>query len=147
MYSLKNISKPIVFVPMAADVFHHGHVNILLKAKKYGNIVVGLMTDKGIKKYKKKYPLIKFKNRKKVLEQIKCIERIIPIDGLEYLKFAKFYKFDYFIHGNDWKKNIQSDVRKKLIILMKKWRGKVVDLPYTKNISSSIIRKKLKNEK
>ena len=144
MYSLKNISKPIVFVPMAADVFHHGHVNILLKAKKYGNIVVGLMTDKGIKKYKKKYPLIKFKNRKKVLEQIKCIERIIPIDGLEYLKFAKFYKFDYFIHGNDWKKNIQSDVRKKLIILMKKWRGKVVDLPYTKNISSSIIRKKTK---
>tara|TARA_B100001142_G_scaffold207709_1_gene205869 strand:- start:3108 stop:3545 length:438 start_codon:yes stop_codon:yes gene_type:complete len=144
MYSLKNISKPIVFVPMAADVFHHGHVNILLKAKKYGNIVVGLMTDKGIKKYKKKYPLIKFKNRKKVLEQIKCIERIIPIDGLEYLKFAKFYKFDYFIHGNDWKKNIQSDVRKKLIILMKKWRGKVVDLPYTKNISSSIIRKKIK---
>ena len=144
MYSLKNISKPIVFVPMAADVFHHGHVNILLKAKKYGNIVVGLMTDKGIKKYKKKYPLIKFKNRKKVLEQIKCIEKIIPIDGLEYLKFAKFYKFDYFIHGNDWKKNIQSDVRKKLVILMKKWKGKVVDLPYTKNISSSIIRKKIK---
>ena len=144
MYSLKNISKPIVFVPMAADIFHHGHVNILLKAKKYGNIVVGLMTDKGIKKYKKKYPLIKFKNRKKVLEQIKCIERIIPIDGLEYLKFAKFYKFDYFIHGNDWKKNIQSDVRKKLVILMKKWKGKVVDLPYTKNISSSIIRKKIK---
>ena len=144
MYSLKNISKPIVFVPMAADIFHHGHVNILLKAKKYGNIVVGLMTDRGIKKYKKKYPLVKFKNRKKVLEQIKCIERIIPIDGLEYLKFAKFYKFDYFIHGNDWKKNIQSDVRKKLVILMKKWKGKVVDLPYTKNISSSIIRKKIK---
>ena len=143
MYSLKNISKPIVFVPMAADIFHHGHVNILLKAKKYGNIVVGLMTDKGIKKYKKKNPLIKFKNRKKVLEQIKCIEKVIPINGLEYLKFAKFYKFDYFIHGDDWKKNIQSDVRKKLIKLMKKWKGKVVDLPYTKSISSSIIKKKI----
>ena len=26
-----NIKKPIVFVPMAADVFHYGHVNILLK--------------------------------------------------------------------------------------------------------------------
>ena len=48
MVSLKNIKKPIVFVPMAADVLHHGHINILLKAKKLGNVVVGLMTDQGI---------------------------------------------------------------------------------------------------
>ena len=147
MYSLKNISKPIVFIPMAADIFHHGHVNVLLKAKKYGNIVIGLMTDSGIKKYKKKYPIIKFKNRKKILEQIKHIKKIIPINGLEYLKFAKFYKFDYFIHGDDWKKNIQSNVRKELIILMKKWGGKVVEFSYTKNISSSIIKKKIKYDK
>ena len=38
---------------MAADLFHHGHINILLTAKKYGNVIVGLMTDKGIKNYKK----------------------------------------------------------------------------------------------
>ena len=129
---------------MAADLFHYGHINILLKAKKYGTVIVGLMTDNGIKRYKKRKPLIKFSNRKKILSQIKCIDKIIPIDGLKYVEYSKFYKFDYFIHGNDWKKNIQSDVRKKLIILMKKWRGKVVDLPYTKNISSSIIRKKIK---
>ena len=39
---------------MCADGLHHGHINILRKAKKYGNVTVGLMTDKGIKSYKKK---------------------------------------------------------------------------------------------
>ena len=58
MNSLKKIQRPLVFVPMAADIFHHGHINILLKAKKYGNVVVGLMTDAGIKSYKKKNQLL-----------------------------------------------------------------------------------------
>lgn len=147
MQSIKHIKKPIVFVPMSADIFHHGHINILLKAKKFGNVVVGLMTDKGILSYKNKKPLITYKNRLKILNQIKVVDKVIPLDGLEYTKFAKFYKFDYFIHGDDWKKNIQATQRKKLKILMKNWGGVIKDIKYTKNISSSKIRDKLENIK
>ena len=143
MKSLKNLSRPFVFVPMAADLFHYGHINILLKAKKYGTVIVGLMTDNGIKRYKKRKPLIKFSNRKKILSQIKCIDKIIPIDGLKYVEYSKFYKFDYFVHGTDWKKNIQSNVRLRLIKTMKKWNGKVLEFPYTKGISSSKLKKLL----
>ena len=46
----------LVFVPMSADFLHFGHINLLLKANKYGKVVVGLMTDKGINSYKKKKP-------------------------------------------------------------------------------------------
>lgn len=143
MKSLKNLSRPFVFVPMAADLFHYGHINILLKAKKYGTVIVGLMTDNGIKRYKKRKPLIKFSNRKKILSQIKCIDKIIPIDGLKYVEYSKFYKFDYFVHGTDWKKNIQSNVRLRLIKTMKKWSGKVLEFPYTRGISSSKLKKSL----
>ena len=143
MKSLKNLTRPFVFVPMAADLFHYGHINILLKAKKYGTVIVGLMTDNGIKRYKKRKPLIKFSNRKKILSQIKCIDKIIPIDGLKYVEYSKFYKFDYFVHGTDWKKNIQSNVRLRLIKTMKKWNGKVLEFPYTKGISSSKLKKLL----
>ncbi len=146
MKSLKNLARPFVFVPMAADLFHYGHINILLKAKKYGTVIVGLMTDNGIKRYKKRKPLIKFSNRKKILSQIKCIDKIIPLDGLKYVEYSKFYKFDYFVHGTDWKKNIQSNVRLRLIKTMKKWSGKVLEFPYTKGISSSKL-KKLLHEK
>ena len=40
MHSLRKISRPIVFVPMSADILHYGHINILLKSKKYGNVVI-----------------------------------------------------------------------------------------------------------
>ena len=141
MVSLKNIKKPIVFVPMAADILHHGHINILLKAKKLGSVVVGLMTDKGIFKYKKRKPILNYQERKQILEQIKCIKKIIPLNGLLYVEYAIRYKFDYFVHGDDWKKNIQTKVRSKLIKTMKEWNGKVVEYPYTKDISSTKLRK------
>ena len=141
MHSLKKIKRPIVFVPMAADLFHHGHINILKKAKKYGKVIVGLMTDRGIKKYKKRLPLISYKNRKKILDELICVHKVIPLDGLKYVEYANYYKFDYFVHGDDWKKNVQSSVREKLLLTMKKWKGKVLDIPYTKSISSSKIRK------
>jgi len=143
------LNRPYVFVPMSADFFHFGHVNILLKAKKFGNIIVGLMTNKGIKSYKNNYPYFDFKYRKKVLKQIKCIDRIIPLEGLKYVKTATKYKFEYFVRGDDWKKGIQSQERHKLINVMKKWNGRVLEFKYTKGVSSTKIKKiyKIINEK
>jgi phosphoenolpyruvate phosphomutase len=129
---------------MAIDFFHHGHINILVKAKKYGNVIVGLMTDDGIKSYKRKKPIISFKNRLKILKHINLVSYVLPLPGLKYVNYAKKFKFDFFGHGSDWKKNVQSDQRKKLIKIMKTWGGKVVDIPYTENISSSKIKKLLK---
>ena len=62
---------------MCADGLHHGHINILEIAKKYGKITVGLMTDAAIFNYKRKKPIIKFKHRKKLLSYIKIINKIL----------------------------------------------------------------------
>jgi len=147
MLKKRNIFKfkrPYVFVPMCIDIFHHGHINLLVKSKKLGNVIVGLMTDEGIKSYKGKKPLISYKNRKKVLDHLDCVNHILSINGLLYEKFAKKYQFDYFVHGSDWKLGTQSNERKKLIEAMKSWGGKVVEFPYTRNISSTILKKRLK---
>ena len=128
---------------MSLDFLHHGHINILKKSKKYGNVIVGLMTDEGIKSYKKKYPIIKYKERKDILKNLILVDQIIPINGLKYVDYAKYYKFDYFIHGDDWKRGVQSEQRKNLIKIMKLWGGKVIDIKYTKGISSTIIKKNL----
>ena len=77
---------------MSADFFHHGHINLLQKAKKYGNIIIGLMTDAGIKSYKKRSPYFTYQLRKKVLKELKCIKRIVPLNGLEYAKTARKYQ-------------------------------------------------------
>jgi len=137
-----DLKRPYVFIPMSADFFHHGHVNLLVKAKKFGNIIVGLMTNAGIKSYKKRFPFFDYYQRKKVLEEIKCIKKIIPLNGLEYAKTAKKYQLDYFVHGDDWVKGPQSKERQMLIRTMKEWNGKVLEFKYTKNVSSTKIKKK-----
>ncbi len=93
--TINNVHRPYVFVPMSADILHHGHINILKKSKKLGNVIVGLMTDKGISSYKGKKPFIKYINRKKILLEIKSIDKIIPINGLLYEQIAKKYMFDF----------------------------------------------------
>ena len=142
-----NFKRPLVFVPMCVDFVHHGHINILKKSKKFGNTMVGLMTDIGIASYKKKKPTISYKNRKKILESIKFVDFVIPCKGIEYVRLAKKYKFDYFVHGSDWKTGVQSAERNTLKKVMKKWNGKVIDIPYTKGISSTHLKKKLRKDR
>ena len=87
--------RPYIFVPMCVDFLHHGHINVFLKARKYGKrIIAGLMTDEGIKKYKKKKPVLKFKDRKKILKHLDFVDHIIPIRNLNFSKLANKYKFD-----------------------------------------------------
>ena len=58
---------------MAVDFLHHSHVRIIKKANKYGSVVVGLMTDKGLQSYKGK-PILNYKQRKEILSEIKNIK-------------------------------------------------------------------------
>ncbi len=138
--NIKKIKRPIVFLPMAVDFLHHGHIRIIKKASRYGSIIVGLMTDSGLKSYKGD-PVLNFRQRKEIISQIKNVDYIIPLNGLIYCKIAEKLKVDFFVHGSDWKKGPQKKERQKLINLIKKWRGKVIDIPYTKSISSSKIKK------
>lgn len=144
--SILKLKRPHVFLPMCLDYLHHGHVNILEKSKKYGNIIIGLISDKGILGYKKKKPINNLKKRKKIASILKGVKHILTISSpRSYAKITKKYKFDYVVHGDDWKTGPQAESRKELIITMKEWGGRVIDIPYTKKISSNII-KKFRNE-
>ena len=72
---------------MTLDYFHHGHANILKIARKYGNIVLGLMTDKAIKSYKKRYPENNFTKRKNIALMLKDVKHIISVNGPNYYQF------------------------------------------------------------
>ena len=137
---IKLLLKPLVFIPMSIDLLHHGHIRILNKASKYGTLVVGLMTDKGLISYKGR-PILSYKQRKEIISQIKAVDYVIPLNGLLYLEIAEKLKTDYFIHGTDWNKGPQKIVRDQLIKKVKIWGGRVIEVPYTKNISSNKIKK------
>ena len=73
----------IVYVGLAADILHKGHLNILKTAKKYGRVVVGLLTDEAIATYKP-FPLLPFDERKMVIQNIRYVSEVIPQVTLDY---------------------------------------------------------------
>ena len=46
------MKKKLVYIAFSVDVLHEGHINILKKAAQYGEVVVGLLTDRAISSYK-----------------------------------------------------------------------------------------------
>ena len=48
-----------VYVALAADIIHEGHINILKKASSYGKVIVGLLTDT-VSEYKP-LPILNYK--------------------------------------------------------------------------------------
>ena len=56
------MNQKIVYVGISADIMHPGHINILKEASKYGQVIVGLLTDKAIASYKR-LPFLTFDQR------------------------------------------------------------------------------------
>lgn len=130
------MSKKIVYIGMSADILHHGHLNIINEGKKMGSVIIGLLTDEAIAGYKR-LPLITYEDRKKIIENIKGVERVIPQETLDYSSNLNKIKPDYVVHGSDWKTGVQSETRKKVIETLSKWGGKLIEPDYTDGISST----------
>ena len=131
---------------MSGDIIHHGHINILKIANSYGYVVLGILTNKAISEYKDT-PVTTFRHRKLVFESVKYVNKIIPQRTHDYTYNLKKLKPKYVIHGNDWKKGSQKSVRKKVINVLKLWNGRLIEPKYTKKISSTILKNKIKKKK
>jgi phosphoenolpyruvate phosphomutase len=66
-----------VYVGMSADLVHPGHLNIINEAKKYGEVIIGLLTDEAIASYKR-LPFLSYEQSKIVIENIKGVKNVIP---------------------------------------------------------------------
>ena len=117
-----------ILLDMSATIIHHGHVRLINKAAKLGNVIIALTIDKEIKKYKGYIPEIQFKHRREILQSFKNVFKVVPSNFFITDKFLRNLKIDYLIHGNDNKNKIS----KKKIKIFKRTLG----------ISSTLIRKK-----
>ena len=125
-----------VYAALSADLIHPGHLNIINKASKLGDLTIGLLTDNAIASYKR-VPIMEYSDRLKIISSIKGVKKVIQQNTHDYTKNLKKIKPDLVVHGNDWKQGVQSSVRNKVITELKKWGGKLVEFPYSKGISSS----------
>lgn len=140
---MRNSKTPTVYVGMSADIIHPGHLNIIREASKLGRLTVGVLTDKAIASYKR-IPYLSYDQRKIIVENIKGVDEVIPQETLDYAPNLIKLRPDFVVHGDDWKEGVQKETRQRVIETLSKWGGQIIDIPYTKGISSTQLNMRMK---
>ena len=133
-----------VYLGMIADIMHPGLINIIQEGAKHGELMIGLFTDKAIATHKR-LPYLTYEQRKKVVENIQGVSKVVPQDEWSYVPNLIRYKPDYIIHGDDWLEGPDKYIREEVFKVMKAQGGEVIEIPYTKGITSSGLAKELES--
>ena len=124
--SLKN-KKKFCYICLSDDILSKSNFQLIHKASKYGNVIVGLMSDKAIIEYKS-YPLLDYSQRKIIAQNLKNVHTVVEQKTRDYTDNLNFFKPDYVIHKkNQWANGIQKQIRKKIIKTIKNWSGKLIE--------------------
>lgn len=132
-----------VYLGMTADIIHHGLINIIQEGAKYGEVMVGLLTDQAITEHKR-LPYLTYAQRKQIVESIKGVHQVVPQAEWSYVPNLIKYKPDYIIHGDDWKEGSLKPIRENVYAVMKQIGGEVIEIPYTQGINSTALNKDIK---
>lgn len=125
-----------VYLGMIADIMHPGLINIINEGSKYGDVIIGLFTDKAIATHKR-LPYLTYEQRETVVRSIHGVADVVPQDDWSYVPNLVKYKPDYIIHGDDWLEGPDKYIRDEVFKVMESLGGKVIEIPYTKGITSS----------
>lgn len=86
------------------DLLHYGHINLLRRAKQYGDyLIVALSTDEFNWNEKQKKSYFSYEQRKQLLESIRYVDLVIPEENWAQKESdVKEYHIDTFVMGDDW---------------------------------------------
>lgn len=116
------------------DMFHIGHLKLLQRLKLLGDkLIVAVSTDE-FNALKGKKTLIPYDQRSVIVENIKCVDMVIPENNWEQ-KITDVQKFniDIFAMGDDWVGKFD----------FLKEHCDVIYLDRTKNISTTQLKQEL----
>ena len=131
-----------VYLGMIGDIMHPGLINIINQGAKYGDVMIGLFTDKAIANHRR-LPYLTWEQRKNVIEHIKGVASVVPQEEWSYIENLKKYKPDYIIHGDDWLYGPDKYIRDEVFKVMEQLGGQVIEIPYTKGISDSSLKEEI----
>ncbi len=134
----------IGYVAGVFDMFHVGHLNLLRRAKEQCDyLIVGIVTDEQILKYKKTRPVIPFIQRFAIVQGCRYVDEAvtIPIEdaGSEYA--YNTYQFDVQFSGSDYENDPNWLATKEYL----RQRGSdLIFFPYTEEVSSTMLKEQLR---
>ena len=122
------------------DLFHIGHLNLLKNAKGLcDKLIVGVTVDELVA-YKGKKALIPFEDRIEIVRSCKYVDAAVPQYDMDKLTACKKLNAQILFVGDDWYATEKWQEYEKEF---EKEEIKIIYFPYTKNTSSTQIRKAL----
>jgi glycerol-3-phosphate cytidylyltransferase len=133
------VKGPVVgYVPGAWDMFHVGHLNILLRAREQcDRLVVGVVTDEALYKAKAKHPVIPLSERMQVVAHLNMVDDVVVDFSSNKLEVWDRVRFDVLFKGDDWRGTAKGA---KLEADMATVGVTVIYFPYTVHTSSTLLR-------
>lgn len=122
----------LVYTCFCTDVLHEGHFNILKEAKKLGRVIVGILCDSEMIRYNR-FPTKTTEERVKMVEGLQGIERVIVQNKIMYDEIIETLHPDYVVHGSNWTDPGMRVIRENILALLKKYKGELIEIPYTVN--------------
>ena len=128
------------------DLFHVGHLNLFERAKQHCDyLIVGICDDEYVRTYKNKEAVINENDRFRIVNALKCVDEVAMVNSEEtvdkIVAWNRFH-FDVLFAGDDWKGS------PRFIETQKQFEEANLDietvfLPYTKEVSTTMLREKL----
>ena len=86
------------------DLYHAGHVRLIERASKYGEVIVGVSSDELNMSKKSRLPIYSFAERKEIIASNRHVVKVFKEESLEKKRdYILHYKADTLIMGDDWK--------------------------------------------
>lgn len=124
------------------DLFHVGHLNILKKAKENCEfLIVGVSTDELVMEYKNKQPVIPHNERMEIVAGIKYVDKVVSQTNRDKFTAWENLQFNRMFVGDDWKGD---PLFNEVEIKFKHVGVDIIYFPYTKGVSTSIVKEKIK---
>lgn len=134
----------IIYTYGVFDILHIGHIKLLQRAKKLGDyLIVGIVMDKAVQEKKgNTRPIQNHYDRLKIIKSLKFVDEVYlqtnfdPSENLIKL-YNSGKKIKILCKGNDWRYIPGQETIRKL-------KGKLIKLPYSKKYSTTKIINKIK---
>jgi len=131
----------IVLIPGTWDLLHYGHIKAMERASKFGDVLIVAVEDDAASL---KSTVVPLNDRIAAIEAIRYVDVVVPYKYGNYLSMIINYSVDIFVLSEEHK-GVQRFQEAVNYILEK--GGKVIYLPYYKGISSTKIKKAIRNGK
>ncbi|WP_339251368.1 phosphoenolpyruvate mutase [Sporosarcina sp. FSL W8-0480] len=121
-----------VYMSFSTDVIHGGHTSIIQKAAELGELTIGMLTDEVVVSYKR-FPVLKYDERVKLIKSIKGVSKVVPQNSLSYAENLRKYMPDFVVHGDNWVKGFQKPIRDEVEQVLLEYGGELIEYPYSNN--------------